>query len=88
MDTKVVKIVASVYASQKSGENYRVYVNNTLMTERTFIWSEDKNYIDENIVINAPPGEYSVYVTPASSFEIRKLVVDGVDHNNDTIVIK
>jgi hypothetical protein len=29
-----------------------------------------------------------VYVTPVSEFEIRKIVVDGAEHNNDTIVIK
>jgi len=75
--TKTVKIVASVYSKQE-GEAYRIYVNDTLMTERTFRWPVGQTYIDENIVINAPPGEYSVYVTPASLFEIKQVTVDGV----------
>ena len=38
---------------------YRVYVNDELFTERTWIWQDDL-YLREEIQIEAEPGEYSI----------------------------
>lgn len=38
---------------------YRVYINDELFTERTWIWGEDF-YLQEEIQINADPGEYYI----------------------------
>ena len=37
---------------------YRIYVNDELFAERTFIWTD--NYLAEMLQIQAPPGRYSV----------------------------
>ena len=38
---------------------YRVYVNDELFNERTWIWQDDL-YLREEIQIEAEPGEYSI----------------------------
>ena len=38
--------------------SYRLYVNNELFTERTYIW-QDQN-LEEVIPISAPPGDYAI----------------------------
>lgn len=37
---------------------YRLFVNEEMFTERTFIWPD--HYLEENIQIMAPPGKYSI----------------------------
>lgn len=37
---------------------YRLYVNNELFTERTWIWKNQ--YLEETIPINAPAGDYVI----------------------------
>ena len=38
---------------------YRVYLDNELFTERTYVWTED-NFLSENLEIYAEPGEYQL----------------------------
>ena len=38
--------------------NYRVYVNDELFAERTWIWTNER--LEELLQINAEPGEYSI----------------------------
>lgn len=38
--------------------NYRVYVNNELFAERTWIWRDE--YLEEALQIEAEPGEYTI----------------------------
>lgn len=38
---------------------YRVFVNDELFAERTFIWGEDY-YLAEHLTIQAPPGGYII----------------------------
>lgn len=47
---KIVQITADIYSSENNVA-YRLYVDNELMTERTFIWPIWKNYIEEHIVL-------------------------------------
>jgi|688.fasta_scaffold01844_33 hypothetical protein len=50
---------------------YRLYVNDELFTERTWIWSDC--YLEEDIPIRASPGEYVIkyQVIPESSAVIK-----------------
>jgi len=41
---------------------YRAWVNSELFTERTWIW-DDRYYLEENLQIEAPPGEYRILFT-------------------------
>ena len=65
---------------------YRVYVNNTLMTERTFVWPTTVNYIQEHMIIDGPAGQYSVYVTPVSACKLKNVTVNGKP-SSDTFII-
>ena len=40
--------------------SYRVYVNDELFAERTYIWTDQ--YLNEMLQISAPPGRYQVRV--------------------------
>ncbi len=82
----LVKISVDIYALD-ADEVYRIYVNDTLMVERTFRWPPTENFIRENLVIDVPPGEYSVYVTPLSTFILKNVIVNGA-LSNDTFIIR
>ena len=45
--------------------SYRVFVNDELFSERTFIWQEQ--YLTEMLQISAKPGVYQVRVEPVYS---------------------
>jgi hypothetical protein len=76
---KVAVITADVYAS-KQGAAYRIYVDDTLMTERTFIWPIDKTYVSEKIIIKASDEiSHTVFaesVDPSATFTIKNVTVD------------
>lgn len=72
----MAKITADVYSSE-DGAVYRVYINDHLMTERTFRWSITENFVKEQLVIDGPPGEYSIYVTPVSACTLKNVTVNG-----------
>jgi hypothetical protein len=57
MNKQFVRVLADVYCDWE-GLNpiYRVYVNNELFAERTFIWPE--SYLEEMLQIEAPAGKY------------------------------
>lgn len=60
MQTEFVNAVCDVYIKWKGGPppRYRVYVNNELFMERTWIWTD--RYLEEHIPIQAPPGHYEI----------------------------
>ena len=59
MQSEFVIAVADVYCKW-TGEHprYRCYVNDELFTERTWIWHNE--YLEEELQIQAPPGNYVV----------------------------
>lgn len=63
--TKSFVIVAVDLIKQKGHEQgfkYRAYVNSELFTERTWAWN-DNYYLEENLQIEAGPGEYRIGIT-------------------------
>ena len=48
---------------------YRVYVNDELFSERTWIWSN--TYLEELLQINATPGQYVVRIESVESSTAR-----------------
>ena len=74
--------------------NYRVYVNDELFSERTWIW-DGNYYLEENIQIEAPAGEYPIKVTvhgaPSSVLRVENIrVLEGHDVSqllNNTLTI-
>jgi hypothetical protein len=59
MTKKFVRVVADVHCDwQGLAPTYRVYVNDELFAERTWIWTED--YLEEALQILAKPGKYHI----------------------------
>jgi hypothetical protein len=59
MDKKFVRVVANVDCEWEGWNPvYRVYVNDELFAERTWRWTDC--YLEENLQINAEPGEYQL----------------------------
>lgn len=60
MAQEYVRVVCNVYCRYEGlPPIYRVYINDELFTERTWIWAED-TYLREEIQIEAEPGEYQI----------------------------
>ena len=59
MQTEFVKIKFDVYCDwEGTPPIYRIYVNDELFVERTYIWPD--HYLTEMLQIQAPPGQYTV----------------------------
>lgn len=59
MNRQSVVVKADVSVEwQGDPPNYRIYVGDELFTERTWIWQEQ--YLEEMLVVNAPPGKYNL----------------------------
>ena len=68
------QVICDVYCHHVSDDTrYRLYVNDELFTERTWIWHE--HYLEESIVVVGQPGRYRIryeLVSPTvSELEIR-----------------
>lgn len=81
MKTEFVIAQCKVYMTWTGPHpRYRVWVNDELFTERTWIWTD--HYLEEMLQIQAPPGDYSVryeLVDPEfASIKIKDLqVIEG-----------
>ena len=84
MIQKEVVVKADVSVDwQGDPPNYRIYIGKELFTERTWIWREQ--YLEEILVINAPPGKYNLrweLVPPAQgTIEVKNIRIEhGADH--------
>lgn len=79
---RFITVTADIYSTIK-GESYRLYVGSDLMTERTFSWEPDTEYVEEHIIIQSEsPAEYEVSVQSVSNnacFSIKNVTVDRVN---------
>ena len=79
MNRQSVVVCADVSVEwQGDPPNYRVYVGNEMFTERTWIWQEQ--YLEEMLVVNAPPGKYNLrweLVPPAQgTIEVKNVRIE------------
>ena len=60
--TQFVKVLLDIHCKRKGEQSpaYRVFVNDELFSERTFIWRDQ--YLTEMLQISAEPGVYQVRV--------------------------
>lgn len=60
MQTKYVRVLCDLYCNWvENPPRYRVFVNDELFTERTWIWTDDY-YLEEALQIEAVPGSYQL----------------------------
>jgi hypothetical protein len=80
VNTKFVKVSFDIDCKWKGGlaPAYRVYVNDELFAERTWIWRD--HYLTELLQISAEPGKYNVRVESVKpvggKFKIRNHLVE------------
>ena len=88
---KIVNITADVFASVENIV-YRVYIDDTLMTERTFAWNPWKNCVRENMVIEVEEGTQHTVRVEAVKFDegvsIDNITVDGAPADKTFVVPK
>lgn len=86
MRTEFVQAMIDVFIAWTGPHpRYRVWVNDELFTERTWIWTDQ--YLEELLQIQAPPGDYTVrceLIDPEhASIKVRNLrVAQGPGHIN------
>lgn len=78
---KEVEITCDVYCRwTASPPAYRVYVDNDLLTERTYVWDISEQFVRENIIVNIEPGAHSLRIEPVNpevtSFSIRNITIN------------
>jgi hypothetical protein len=94
MTKKFVRVVLDVHCEWEGLDPiYRVYVNDELFAERTWTWSN--SYLEENLQIEAEPGEYMIryeLVAPhLAQLQVENIRVEygpGVIENNCLRVAK
>ena len=63
VNKQFVKVLMDIHCEWAgTAPSYRVFVNDELFTERTFIWRD--RYLTEMLQISAEPGVYQVRVEP------------------------
>ena len=61
MTKQYVRVVCNVACKWEGlAPIYRLYINDELFTERTWIWADSEIYLREEIQIDAEPGEYAI----------------------------
>lgn len=77
----LVSITADVHCdTTENSPAYRVYVDNDLLTERTWIWPPYDQYICEHIEVNLEPGQHQLRIEKCSShgnFTVKNFTVNG-----------
>lgn len=67
---------------------YRIYVNDDMLTERTFHWAPEQFYILENMHCNLSTGVHTLKLEnldPLSEFRLDNFSVDGVQVNTNLL---
>ena len=61
MSKQYIRLLSDVYCKWEGlPPSYRVYVNDELFAERTWIWEDSAIYLEELLQIEAEPGEYQI----------------------------
>jgi hypothetical protein len=80
----IVKIIADIYCNSLDAENtaYRLYIDDDLYTERTWIWPRNKNYISECSFAELGSGQHKIRVESCkipNGFSIKEVLVNDVE---------
>lgn len=73
-----VLLVDVVCRDSGSSPVYRLYVDNDLITERTFTWPHGEKCIRERLVLRLTTGQHRVWVDKTESFELYNVNLNGV----------
>jgi hypothetical protein len=75
----IVSITVDVYCNRSEGEpNYRVYVDNEMLTERSWTWPGYEVFVKEVIDVDVGPGAHRI--------EVRECNCDPVFHTENITI--
>jgi len=57
---------------------YRLYVNDDLLTERTWIWPSYEIYIREHIEVNIESGDHYIRIKSDADFDLKNLHINDI----------
>jgi len=91
-----IKITADIYCNRNfkplefatdAQKSYRVYVDDDLLTERTYIWNNDEFYIQEIVAVGLDPGQHEFKLIPAfpyyNVFSFKNFTINGNNANEN-----
>jgi hypothetical protein len=99
---KEITLTADIYCDRNfrplefatdAQKSYRVYVDGDLLTERTYIWDNNEQFVRENIIVDIAPGVHEFKIVPAypyyNVFSFRNFTVNDHPHSidNDQFVL-
>lgn len=63
-----LRIEVDVYCDwQTEPQAYRLYINNDLFTERTYIWRNPNQWVREILIAGLESGEHTITLEPVNS---------------------
>lgn len=88
----IVSIQADVYCDHSSSGTpvYRVYVDNDLLTERSWIWPAYEVYIRENVEVDIEPGQHEIRIEKcgtAGNFTVKRITINNQEVPSSTFTI-
>lgn len=82
----LVTLTVDVYCNRSEGEpGYRVYVDDEMLTERSWVWPSYEVFIRENVEVNLEPGAHRLEVREMgndSVFFTKDMTVNGAAQTN------
>lgn len=91
---KEVAVTVDIYCNWEAvPEAYRVYVDDVLLTERTYHWRNTEQFVQENMLLNLEPGHHQFKLEPVNptftGFYTKNLTVNAepVDSHNGQFII-
>jgi hypothetical protein len=86
-----VTITADVYAIRgEGGPAYRIYVDEDLLTERSWAWPAYNTYVRERIEVNVEPGEHRLDLVDCSNngvFYLKNITINGAANNGPVFTV-
>jgi hypothetical protein len=77
------------FYDQAAPPSYRIYVDDDLITERTFAWNPATDYVQEHVAVEARLGSHTLRVeniTPKlGTFVVENLQVDGLPSDSVSV---
>jgi hypothetical protein len=76
----LVRLTAEVFCNRSEGEpTYRVYVDDDLLTERSWVWPAYEVFVREYIEVEVEPGAHRLTISECNCdpvFEIKNAMVN------------
>jgi hypothetical protein len=82
----ITVLSVDVYCTRGEGNpSYRIFVDNEMLTERSWSWPAYEVFIRENIEVDLEPGPHRVEIRECSGdpvFILRDIMIDGNPNSN------